>query len=73
MRIRWDRIVALIFAIVLIVLVVKNWAAITLFLSTQHHAEPYCGPHDPTTGFLAFCLIVILSIALARIITRSNK
>ena len=72
MRIRWDRVFAVAFAIVAFVIVWANRPGVAAFLGSMGQ---FGGPRseDRMVGLAAFCIVGILVAGLVKILTQGGR
>ncbi len=73
MKIFWNRFLALIFAIIALVLFLKNRAAMGEFLSQTGRIGPGHSPDEITAGLIALGLVGVLIVAIVKILTHDRK
>ena len=73
MRIRWDRVVALMLAVVVLVLVARHGTEMGVFLGTMQYIGRSEEREEQMMGFIAFGLVMVLIVALVRILKDNNK
>ncbi len=73
MEIKWTNIICLALVIFAIILMVKTPHQIGAFLSTMKDIGPEHSHEEKTVGLLAFGLLMVIIVALAKIVIESNR
>ncbi len=72
MRIKWDRLIALVLVTTAAVLLIGNRNEVVGFLTTMKHVGPGHSPEQLTIGLMAFGLSVVAILAALKIALNAN-
>ena len=73
MRILWGRVFTFLLALVIGGVLIVYAGPICRFLASMRHIGPGYSTEDKTLGLIAFGIVLVGILALARILTQSNQ